>query len=106
MEWYSSILEKKYALSVLWCVKNNPGMTKTDIVRMDKGGEKTKYAILAELIDIGLIKSEKDPTGRWNTEHLVLTEDGAKIAECIETINQIMANVRPVETTENESDGE
>lgn len=93
MEWYSSILEKKYALSVLWCVKNNPGMTKTDIVRMDKGGEKTKYAILAELIDIGLIKTEKDPEGRWNSEHLSLTENGMKIAEHIESINQIMDEI-------------
>ena len=106
MEWYSSKLEKKYALNVLWCVKNNPGMTKTDIVRMDRGGEKTKYNMLSKLINMGLITTEKDPTGRWNTEHLALTEDGAKIAECIETINQVMANVRPVETAENESDEE
>lgn len=93
MEWYTSVLEKKYALSVLWCVKNNPGLTKTDIVRTDKGGEKTKYAILAELIDIGLIKSEKDPEGRWNSEHLSLTEDGLKIADYIESINQIMSKM-------------
>lgn len=106
MEWYSSKLEKKYALNVLWCVKNNPGMTKTDIVRMDRGGEKTKYNMLSKLINMGLITTEKDPTGRWNTEHLVLTEDGAKIAECIETINQVMANVHPDENTENESDEE
>lgn len=106
MGWHSSKLEKKYALNVLWCVKNNPGMTKTDIVRMDRGGEKTKYNMLSKLINMGLIATEKDPTGRWNTEHLVLTEDGAKIAECIETINQVMANVRPVETAENESDEE
>ena len=106
MEWYSSKLEKKYALNVLWCVKNNPGMTKTDIVRMDRGGEKTKYNMLSKLINMGLITTEKDPTGRWNTEHLVLTEDGAKIAECIETINQVMANVHPDEKTENESDEE
>ena len=106
MEWYSSKLEKKYALNVLWCVKNNPGMTKTDIVRMDRGGEKTKYNMLSKLISMGLITTEKDPTGRWNTEHLVLTENGTKIAECIEAINQIMANVRPVENTENESDEE
>lgn len=68
-------------------------MTKTDIVRMDKGGEKTKYAILAELIDIGLIKSEKEPEGRWNSEHLYLTENGLKIAEYIENINQIMGEI-------------
>lgn len=48
---------------------------------------------------------EKNPAG-WNTEHLILTEDGAKIAECIGTINQVMANVRHVENTENESDEE
>lgn len=53
-----------------------------------------------------MITTKKDPTGRCNTEHLVLTEDGAKIAECIEAINQVMANVRPVETAEDESDEE
>lgn len=94
MEWYSSVLEKKYALSVLWYVRNNPGMTKTDIVRMDRGGEKTKYGILAELMDLGLISSEKDPEGRWNTEHLVLTEEGRKIADHIEEINEIMGNLQ------------
>ncbi len=81
-------------------------MRETEIDRMDRGGEKTKYGVLTLLIDMGLITTEKDPTGRWNTEHLALTEDGARIAECIETINQVMANVRPVENTEDESDEE
>lgn len=100
MSWYSSELEKKHALSMLWYVKNNPGMTKTDIVRMEKGGEKTKYGILSGLIDLGLITQEKDPEGRWNTGHLALTENGTKIAEHIEAINRIMADVYSVKTDE------
>ena len=60
---------------------------------MDKGGEKTKYAILAELIDIGLIKSKKDPEERWNSEHPSLAENGLKIAEYLESINQIMGEI-------------
>lgn len=68
-------------------------MTKTDIVRMEKGGEKTKYSVLSGLIELGLIAQEKDPDGRWNSEHLTLTENGTKIAEYIESINQIMTDI-------------
>ncbi len=103
MTWYTSELEKKHALSLLWCVKNNPGMTKTDIVRMEKGGEKTKYGVLSGLIELGLIVQEKDPDGRWNSEHLALTENGAKIAEHIEAINLIMADIYSAEKIDNKS---
>ena len=100
MEWYTSELEKKHALSLLWYVRNNPRMTKTDIVRIEKGGEKTKYGVLTSLIELGLITQEKDPDGRWNSEHLALTVKGAKIAEHIEAINLIMAEVCSAETDE------
>lgn len=92
-EWYSDELEKRHALSLLWYVKNYPGMTKTDIVRVEKGGEKTKYSVLTRLMELGLVASEKDPEGRWNSEHLILTEYGSKITEYIESINDVMAQV-------------
>lgn len=100
MDWNASELERKHALSILWCIKNNPGMTKTDVVRLEKGGEKTKYGILCELLDLGLIESREGKS--WNSERLYLTEDGAEIAEHIEAINEIMTR-RNSSDTEGES---
>ena len=92
MDWNSSLLEEKYALSILWIIRNNPNMTKTDIVRIDKGGEKTKYAMINKLIDAGLVSTYSDESMRWNTEYLILTEKGKTIAEHIEIINEAMKN--------------
>ena len=92
MDWNSSLLEEKYALSILWIIRNNPNMTKTDIVRIDKGGEKTKYAMINKLIDAGLVSTYSDESMRWNTEYLILTEKGKTVAEHIEIINEAMKN--------------
>lgn len=92
MDWNSSLLEEKYALSILWIIRNNPNMTKTDIVRIDKGGEKTKYAMINKLIDAGLVSTYSDESMRWNTEYLVLTDKGKTVAEHIEIINEAMKN--------------
>ncbi|MBE6522095.1 MAG: hypothetical protein E7Z62_03070 [Thermoplasmata archaeon] len=92
MDWNSSLLEEKYALSILWIIRNNPNMTKTDIVRVDKGGEKTKYAMINKLIDAGLVSTYSDESMRWNTEYLILTEKGKTVAEHIEIINEAMKN--------------
>ena len=91
MDWNSSLLEEKYALSLLWVIKNNPNMTKTDIVRIDKGGEKTKYAMINKLMSAGLVTTYSDEEMRWNTEHLILTDKGKEIAELIERINERMS---------------
>ena len=91
MDWNSSLLEEKYALSLLWAIKNNPNMTKTDIVRIDKGGEKTKYAMINKLMSAGLVTTYSDEEMRWNTEHLILTDKGKEIAELIERINEKMS---------------
>ncbi len=91
MDWNSSLLEEKYALSLLWVIKNNPNMTKTDIVRIDKGGEKTKYAMINKLMSAGLVTTYSDEEMRWNTEHLILTDKGKEIAELIERINEKMS---------------
>ena len=104
MEWNASELERKHALSILWYVKNNPGMTKTDIVRMDRGGEKTKYAILSELVDLGLIESRISSGRSWNSECLYLTEPGKRIADHIEAINQIMAEIDSADSQSNSSE--
>ena len=93
MEWYAAELERKHVLSILWNVKCNPGMTKTDIVRMERGGEKTKYDVLTKLIELNLIRSDGSSGKSWNSEHLYLTEAGNKIAEHIEAINGIMADL-------------
>lgn len=92
MDWNSSLLEEKYALSILWIIRNNPNMTKTDIVRVDKGGEKTKYAMINKLIDAGLVSTYSDESMRWNTEYLILTDKGKIVAEHIEIINEAMRN--------------
>lgn len=97
MEWYAAELERKHIITMLWKVKCNPGMTKTDIVRMERGGEKTKYDVIAKLIELNLIRVDSSSGKAWNSEHLYLTEAGNRIAEHIEAINQIMVDLYSVD---------
>lgn len=86
MEKYSPIWEIKHAIPMLLTVRDNEGMTMTDIVRMDKGGEQRKYAALRYLVDTGLLESKHDPNGEWNTNHLYLTEAGKVVVGNIDSI--------------------
>ena len=90
MENYSPIWEIRHAIPMLLTVRDNEGMTMTDIVRLEKGGESKKYDALKYLIEVGLLESKHDPNGEWNTNHLYLTEAGKKVAKNIVSIIETM----------------
>ena len=94
MEEYSPIWEIKHAIPMLMTVRDNEGLTMTDIVRMDRGGEQRKYAALKYLVDVGLLESRHDPNGEWNSNHLYLTETGRKVLENVDEIVKTMEEHR------------
>ncbi len=79
------ILERKYALYVILCVKEMPGSTKTEIISMDPGNERTKFMRIKELIEAGIIKVD-DVKRQHNAMKLYLTDKGQVIANHLEKI--------------------
>lgn len=98
-----SVLERKSSLYILLAIRNNPGLTKTQLMRLDEGNERTKFVRMNELIECGLISSRQGD-GQWNSTKLYLTEDGQEIAECIDRISKVLGrmNPRPVGKTEDD----
>lgn len=78
-----AILEKKYAMYVLLALDKNPMSTKTEIMRLDPGNEKTKFMRIQELIEMGLIEYRQAPTG---VQRMVLTPEGQDIANKIKKV--------------------
>jgi len=83
------IFEKKFSLYVVMAVKENPGSTKTEILRLDKGNEKTKFFRINELIAEGIIVVN-DERKKYNEMRLYLTPKGQEIAIHLEKIQQIV----------------
>lgn len=89
MDWYASALESKYAMQIILAVRDHPGASKTEIMRLDSTNEKTKYVRINHLIKIGLIKVETGGN-QWNTSRLYLTSAGQEVASYVESINKTM----------------
>ena len=77
------ILERKYALYVILCVKEMPGSTKSEIIKLDPRNERTKFLRIKELIDAGIIKVD-DVQRQHNAMKLYLTEKGQVMANYLE----------------------
>lgn len=72
-----SIFEKKYAMYVLLAIDSNPMSTKTEILRLEEGNEKTKFIRIQEMIDLGLVEYRDFPD--HSSKRLALTPEGASI---------------------------
>lgn len=77
------LLERSYAMYVLLAVEANPGLTMTDIMRMEKGKERTKYVRLSEMIDAGLIYRARS---EYTAQGLFLTKEGERVVDSIKKI--------------------
>ena len=73
------ILEQKFAMYILMAIKENPMSTKTDIMRLESGFEKTKFLRINELITAGLVETVK--TEGYSTARLQLTPTGESVVE-------------------------
>ena len=105
MDWYASALESKYAMQILLAIKEHPGASKTEIMRMDSTNEKTRYARINHMIKIGLIEVQTGGN-QWNTSRLYLTPAGQEIASHVESINRIMKRVHESLPDEEPADSE
>ncbi len=76
-------LERKYAMYVLLAVDKHPMSTKTDIMRLDPGNEKTKFTRLNEMVELGLIEYKADTNG---ITKMVLSPEGQDIVNKIKKI--------------------
>jgi len=83
------VLERKHAMYVILAIKENPDSTKTDIMRLEKGDEKTKFQRINELIALGYIDTVF--CEGYSTKRLVLTERGERLAEGIDALRTTLA---------------
>lgn len=98
-----SVLEKKYAMYVLLALDKNPMSTKTEIMRMEPGNEKTKFLRLQELIKVGLIEYRQAPSG---VQKMVLTPEGQDIVNKIKRIRLTLLKLQRNSAASAEGSGE
>ena len=77
------LLERKFAMYVILAVEKHPMSTKTEIMRLDNGNEKTKFNRIQELIAAGLIHHVETETGATRID---LTPEGKAIAAKLKTL--------------------
>lgn len=95
-----AILEKKYAMYILLAIDKNPKSTKTDIMRLESGNEKTKFIRIQELIDFGLI--EYSEIEAHNTMRLSLTPAGKDIVQKIKKLRLSILRAQKMTIDEND----
>lgn len=83
------VLERKHAMYVLVAIKENPDSTKTDIMRLERGDEKTKFQRINELIALGYIDTVFSEG--YSTKRLILTKKGDRLVKHIEALRGALA---------------
>ena len=71
--------ERKYAMYVLVALRLHGEMTKTELMTLDEGNEKTKFMRIQDAIETGLIDYRE--TGTNNAKVISLTPKGEDIAD-------------------------
>lgn len=88
------IFRKKWSYFVLMMIRDNPGITKVDLMReRSPGPAKSIFEITCNFYEMGLIKYYRDPKdrekkGQWNCLHMYLTEKGQIVASYLEKNQQ------------------
>lgn len=86
------LLERRYSMYVLLALDKMPMCTKTDIMRLESGNEKTKFNRINELIAEGFIECTSSPPHR--SKRLNLTEEGKRLVIRIKKIRATMLRHR------------
>ena len=86
-----NVFSRKYAYWTLMVIRDNPGITKIDLMRLEPGNEHTKFMRTQELYDLGLINyvqetDDREKRGYWNCLHMYLTDKGQRVAAYLEKI--------------------
>jgi DNA-binding MarR family transcriptional regulator len=87
------IFSKKFSYYVLMVIRDNPGITKIELMRLEPGNEHTKFMRTQELEKEGLIKyvtedDDRKQKGQWNCIHMYLTDKGQKVAAYLDKISK------------------
>lgn len=85
-----TILERKQAMWVLLTVKQNPGLNKTQITRVEPGNESVRFKRINELIEEGLIEIELEDAIYTKAMKLSLTPIGEKVASLIQEMDEVL----------------
>ena len=78
------LLERKYAMYVLLAIDKHPSSTKTDIMRLEPGNEKTKFQRINEMVQAGYVAMAQ--VDGYSTKRLVLTPDGEDLVKRLKKI--------------------
>ena len=74
---------------VILAIDENPNSTKTDIMKLERGDEKTKFLRINELIAEGIVGTIF--VEGYSTKRLFLTDKGKAIAGHIEAIRGVLS---------------
>ena len=78
------LLERKFAMYVLLAIDRHPGCTKTDIMRLENGNEKTKFQRINEMIQAGYVDLAQ--VEGYSTKRLVLTKEGDDLVKKLKKV--------------------
>ena len=85
------LLNRKYCIFILTQIAEHPGATKTEILNIEPGNERSKFLRIGDLIDHGLVTMD-DRNRKHNTIKLYLSPMGQEIVKCIKTMIDIYNN--------------
>ena len=72
---------------VLLVIAENPGISKTKLMRLEEGYERTKFLRIQELIEAGYVRIVEG--GHWKSMPLELTEKGMRAARSVEELKKL-----------------
>lgn len=96
------LLERKFSMYIILALDKKPMSTKTDIMRMAPGNEKTKYIRINELIAEGFIEYVSSP--EYSSKRLKLTEDGKELAARIKKVRLFLLRHKKNSGTDSEEE--
>ena len=98
------LLERKFAMYVLLAIDKQPKSTKTDIMRLESGNEKTKFQRINDMIQAGYV--ELAQVDGYSTKRLVLTQDGEDLVKKIKKIRYALISKANKNVDEDETETE
>ena len=93
------LFEQKFSMYVLLEIGEHPNSTKTDIMRLQQGNEKTKFQRINEMIVAGLI--DQVQCEGYSTKRLILSQKGKEAVEAIKILRNIACNSEEAEEEDN-----
>ncbi len=79
------VLEMKYSMEIIQCVKNSPGATKSDVIAILGGNDRTIFLRIKDLIACGVLDFD-DQKRKHNTIKLYLTPRGQELSVFVDEL--------------------